>query len=243
MLESIGRVGELTDIAQAESEVARLIASWGEMAGVDDAAAARFEQGRQSALALIAERRRETEEAAERARQRDEALATGEALCVRVETLEGDDILEQLVPIEEEWRSLAPLVGNGPEADRLAERLARAMTACRKRHELGAVLVETRVRLEALVVDAEGVLAQDNAAAAAARWQEISREARGMTAVLEDGRRPAADLVGAPDSRRRGIRGSRSGTAPGGREGPSGIARQTAAAGGARQSGPQRPTP
>ena len=52
--------------------------------------------------------------------------------------------LEQLVPIEEEWRSLLPLVGNGPEADRLAERFAQAVAACRKRHEMGAVLAETR---------------------------------------------------------------------------------------------------
>ena len=91
-LESIERVTELTDVARAEAEVARLAGRWSELEGVDAAAAERFERGRQSALTVIAGRRREAEEAAERARQRDEALATGEALCVRVETLEGDDI-------------------------------------------------------------------------------------------------------------------------------------------------------
>lgn len=174
LLESIERVPELTDIPRAESEVARLTASWGEIAGDDDAAAARFEQRRQAALEIIAERRRQAEEAAERARQRDEALATADALCARAETLEGDDILEQLAPIEEEWRSLVPLVGSGPEVDRLAERLAASIAGCRKRHELGAVLIETRARLEALVLDADGLLAQDDAMAAAARWRESS---------------------------------------------------------------------
>ncbi len=194
LLESIERVPELTDIPRAESEVARLTASWGEIAGDDDAAAARFEQRRQAALEIIAERRRQAEEAAERARQRDEALATADALCARAETLEGDDILEQLAPIEEEWRSLVPLVGSGPEADRLAERLAASIAGCRKRHELGAVLIETRARLEALVLDADGLLAQDDAMAAAARWQEIVRDARGLAATLEEGMRPVADL-------------------------------------------------
>ena len=115
---------------------------------------------------------------------RAEAIATRDALCARVETLDGDDVLAQLVPIEEEWRSLLPLVGNGPEADRLAERFARAVAACRKRHELGAVLAETRATLEALVVEAEGLPSHDDAAAAAARWQALSREARGHAATL-----------------------------------------------------------
>ena len=89
-----------------------------------------------------------------RRRLRAEAIATRDALCARVETLDGSDALDQLVPIEEEWRSLLPLVGNGPEADRLAERFAQAVAACRKRHELGAQLAETRVTLETLVTEA-----------------------------------------------------------------------------------------
>ena len=147
----------------------------------DAALVERFARGRAAAEQSIARREREAAEAADMRRLRAEAIATRDALCARVETLDGDDVLAQLVPIEEEWRSLLPLVGNGPEADRLAERFAQAVAACRKRHEMGALLAETRVTLEALVAEAEG-LSSDDACAAAARWQALSREARGLTA-------------------------------------------------------------
>ena len=103
-------------------------------------------------------------------------------------------MLEQLVPIEEEWRSLLPLVGNGPEADRLAERFAKAVAACRRRHELRSVLAEVRLKLEALVAEAEELLSREDAAAAGARWQALSPEARGLSATLSEGLRAAPDL-------------------------------------------------
>src|SRR6185295_4437217 len=86
-------------------------------------------------------------------------------------------------------------VGNGPEADRLAERFAKAVAACRKRHDLGAVLAETRARLEALVVEAEGLPSRTDLPAAAARWQALSREARGLAETLTSASRPVADLA------------------------------------------------
>jgi hypothetical protein len=193
LLESLAHVTETADADRAEADLARIVAAWGELSP-DGAALVRFYEGRSAAEAVIADRRRQAEEAAERARLLAETLATQDALCARVETLEGEDTLEQLVPIEEEWRSLLSLVGDGPEADRLAARFAKAVTACRKRHELGAVVIETRPKLEALVVEAEGLLSLEDTAAAAARWPELSREARGFTAILEDGMRPAADL-------------------------------------------------
>ena len=195
ILDAVGRLPDLTDIERAQSELARLSDAWHGLEIVDDAASTRFEQGATAVRESIAQRRRDAEEAAEQTRLRAEALATREALCVRVETVDGDDVIEQLVPIEEEWRSLTPLVGDGPEADRLAERFAKAVAACRKRHELGTVLAETRVKLEALVVEAEGLPSQEDAAAAAARWHALSRETRGLAAILTDGTRPAADLT------------------------------------------------
>src|SRR5262245_33680594 len=143
-------------------------------------------RGVAAAEAAIARREREVEEAAERARMRAEAIATRDALCQRVETLEGDDVPVQLEVIEEEWRSLLPLVGDGPEADRLAARFAQAVAACRKRHEMSGVLAETRARLETLVAEAEGLPSQDDETAALARWQTLSREARGLTATLKE---------------------------------------------------------
>ena len=48
-----------------------------------------------------------------RARQRGEALASREALCQRVETIEGDDCLEQLAPmlVDPRDRALARIAG------------------------------------------------------------------------------------------------------------------------------------
>ena len=115
--------------------------------------------------------------------------------CARVETLDGDDVLAQLVPIEEEWRSLTPLVGDGPEAVHLGERFARAVAACRKRHEMGALMAETRAAYEALVSEAEGLLSNEDSTA---RWQpagspSIARRAATPTS-LSQALRPEADL-------------------------------------------------
>ncbi|HUL73346.1 MAG TPA: DUF349 domain-containing protein [Vicinamibacterales bacterium] len=195
VLEAVARLAGATDAAVAQAELARLTDAWQALASDDPAARDQFERGAASARAAIARREREAEDAAERARQRAEAIATRAALCARVETLEGDDVLEQLVPIEEEWRSLLPLIGNGPEADRLAERFALAVAACRKRHEMRAVLAEMRTKLETLVAEAEGLPSHADASGAAARWQSLSREARGLTASLTDALQPADDLT------------------------------------------------
>jgi hypothetical protein len=85
-------------------------------------------------------------------------------------------------------------VGNGPEADQLATRFGQAVSACRRRHALGAALQETRASLETLVVEAEALPAQDDEAAAA-RWQALSRDARALLATLNDASRPASDLA------------------------------------------------
>ncbi len=185
-------LSDVTDVAAARAELARLAEAWQALDVADEAASDRFRRGMAAAQAAIARREREIEEAAELARRRAEAIATRDALCARVETLDGDDVLAQLAPIEEEWQSLTPLIGNGPEADRLAERFARAVAACRKRHELGAMLAETRAKLDALVVEAEGLTSQTTPATASARWQALSREARGHASVLAEASRPAA---------------------------------------------------
>lgn len=192
--EAIERVAELTDPKVASAELARAIEFWQALDVTDERLVDRAAQGTARATAAIAARERAEEEAAERARERAEAIATRDALCLRVETLDGDDVLAQLVPIEEEWRSLTPLVGNGPEADRLAERFALAVAACRKRRELGAALAESRASYEALVIEAEGLLSQDDTAQAAARWQTLSREARGHASTLAQASRPTPEL-------------------------------------------------
>ncbi len=193
LCDAVERIASETDAVRGEAELARVIVDWralnesGEMA-------ARFDRGAEAARIAMATVRREMHDALERARVRAEALATREALTSRVETLDGDDALVQLSAIEEEWRSLLPLVGNGPEADRLAERFAEAAAACRKRHDMGVMLAETRATLEGRVVEAEGLPSLEDATAALARWQVLVREARGQAAVLSNAGRPAPEL-------------------------------------------------
>jgi hypothetical protein len=195
LCESTERLADGTDISAMRADLARLTDEWRGLDVTDDAAVRRFTQATSNVQTAITRRERADEEAAELARRRAEAIATRDALCQRVETLDGEDSLEQLTPIEEEWRSLMPLVGDGPEADRLAERFAQAVAACRKRHEMGARLAETRERLTALVTEAEGLPSNDDAGGAATRWQSLAREARGLTALLADALRPEPELA------------------------------------------------
>ena len=192
--EAIEKFTEVGDPDAARAELARLQQAFAVLGVTDaalrsrsDAAAARIETA-------IADRERDIREAAELARLRGEAVATREALCERVEGLDGDDVLAQLIPIEEEWRSLAPLVGDGPEAARLGERFAKAVAACRKRHELGALLAQTRTTYASLVSEAETLPSAEDQGTAMARWQSLSREARSHANVLNNALRGDADL-------------------------------------------------
>src|SRR5262245_10471090 len=198
LCDAVEQVASIADLSAATTELARVTDDWASLEVTDTSLLERFERGRAAAEQSITRREREAAEAADIHRLRAEAIATRDALCARVETLDGSDALDQLVPIEEEWRSLLPLVGNGPEADRLAGRFARAVAACQKRHELGAQLTETRVTLETLVSEAEGLSSDDSGARE--RWEALSREARGLTAVLAGASRPAEDLVSRLDA-------------------------------------------
>jgi hypothetical protein len=195
LTDAVHQLAEVTDIEVARADLGRLSESWSALGVTEPASRERFSEAVGHVESAIVRRQREAEEALERQRARAEAIATREALCVRVETLDGEDVIAQLVPIEEEWRSLLPLVGNGPEADRLAERFARAVAACRKRHEMSAALATARVQLDALVAEAEALTSGGDVDAAAVRWPSLSREARGLTALLHDAGRPADDAV------------------------------------------------
>jgi hypothetical protein len=192
LCDAVEQVASIADLGAARSELSRVGEAWSALSVSDAALVERFARGQAAAEMSITRREREATEAADLRRLRAEAIATRDALCARVETLDGPDAPEQLVPIEEEWRSLLPLVGNGPEADRLAERFAQAVAACRTRHEMGAQLSETRLALEAIVSEAEGLSADDPAGSE--RWEALRREARGLTAVLANLSRSADDL-------------------------------------------------
>ncbi len=195
LCESMEQLASVSDLPVVRTELDRLKAAWLALDVTEATARERFTRASVAVEAVIHRHEREQEEAADLQRLRAEAIATRVALCERVETLDGEDVLAQLVPIEEEWRSLLPLVGHGPEADRLAGRFAHAVAACRKRHEMGALLLETRAHLEARVVEAEGLVSLEDAAAADQQWQTLSRDARGLTDLLAEAGTPADDLI------------------------------------------------
>ncbi len=184
---------EIPDPERAAAELARISATWDALGGTDAATARRFAAGADAARVRMTQRRSEIAAGLELARRRGEALASREALCRRIETIEDGDVLERLVLIEKEWAELAPLVGYETEAEQLAARFAEAARACRHRHALGAALQEARDSLDALVVEAEALPAEDGRAVA--RWQTLSRDARALVATLNDASRPVSDLA------------------------------------------------
>jgi hypothetical protein len=195
LVEAVEALAEVSDVAVVKAELARLSDNWQALGVVEPASIERFGRGVEAAKATMARREREIEEELERQRTRQEAIATRIALCERVETLDGEDAVAQLVPIEEEWRSLLPISETGAQAEQLAERFSRAVASCRSRHEMGATLATTRASLEALVTEAETLAAREDTDLAAERWHELAREARSLTTTLESASRPATDLA------------------------------------------------
>jgi len=185
---------DVTDPDRIAADLARLSAAWDTLASTDAAAARRFGAGADAARMRMTQRRSEIAAVLEEARRRGEGLASREALCRRIETIEGENVLEQLSSIEEEWDQLTPLVGYEREVEQLAARFAASAKACRKHLALGTALQEARSALDALVTEAESLSTQE-ARGAADRWRALSREARGLAATLNDASRPASDLL------------------------------------------------
>ena len=158
----------------------------------------------------IAAAERDAEEAAERARLRTEALATRDALCVRVETLDGDDVLGTIESRSKksgdrscpssatarrptDWRSDSPRrwprAGNDTSwAPCWRRRAPRSRRSSWKPKRLPT---------------------QEETAAAGARWQALVREARGLAASLADGGASGARSRRASRCRGRRVRGAR----------------------------------
>ena len=191
---AVESLADVTDPDRIAADLARLGAAWDTLASTDGAAMQRFGAGAEAARRRVTQRRSEIAAALEEARRRGEALASREALCRRIETIEGENPLEQLSSIEAEWVQLAPLVGYERDVEQLAARFAATAEACRERLALGSALAEARSALEALVTEAESLATQE-AKSAADRWRTLSREARKPAATLNDASRPASDLL------------------------------------------------
>lgn len=184
---------DATDPDRATAELARSTAAWDELASTDAAAIRRFAVATDAARARIEQRRGEVEAARAAERRREEALASRVELCRRVEALEGDEAPDRLGAIEAEWAALAPLDGYETDVAALASRFAKGVRGCRERHTRGVALREAREALAALVVEAEGLVTTDDTAAA--RWRNLSRDARGLVAKLNEASQPVSDLA------------------------------------------------
>jgi hypothetical protein len=190
-------VESLTDVSDPDriaADLERLSAAWDALASADAAAAERFAAGVAVARTRMTQRRSEIGATLEAARQRGEALASREALCRRIETIEGENVLEQLSSIEEAWAELPPLVGYERDVEELAARFTATAKARRERLAHGAALREARSALAALVIEAESLSTQEGKGAAD-RWRALSREAQGLAATLNDASQPASDLL------------------------------------------------
>lgn len=187
-------LAQATDPDRAGAELARLTAAWETLGDTDAAVARRFAAAADAARARISQRSQELEIARAATRRRDEALASRDVLCRRVETIAGSDFRGQLASLEAEWAALPPLVEYEDEVAALTARFAAAAAACRERCERAAALGAARDTLDGMVVEAEA-LAAEMGSAAAARWRVLSRDARALVSTLGDASRPVADLV------------------------------------------------
>ncbi len=184
----------LVDPDRIAAELASLAEARDTLESMDAAAGQRFDAGIEAARLHLARRRSEIAAAVEEAFRRDEALATREELCQRIETIEGDDVLDQLLSLEQEWARLAPLVGYEREVHPIATRFKATAKARRGRLARESALQEARSALEALVAEAES-LSTGELQGAADRCRALAREARRFAATLTEASRPASDLL------------------------------------------------
>jgi hypothetical protein len=190
--ESLGR---LTDPDRIAAELDNVGAAWNTLASTDADARQRFDAAMEAARLHLDRRRNEIATALDEARRRDEALASRVELCRRIETIQGDDVLDELLSLEQEWAALAPLVGYEREALPIAKRFEDAATNCRRRLARKARLEEARSALESLVAEAESLVTAGEQQGAAERCRALAREARRHAATLTQASRPASDLL------------------------------------------------
>ena len=202
----------LTNADWVRDEVDAAELSWRELPGeVDTALAERF------AKACLGVRDRLAKAEAERAAERTEderrrlrireAIAAGETLCGRLETVEVEHVPSVLADVEAGWASLADL--DAPEATALAARYKRAVDTARARHAERETDQSRRARLEQIAVEAEAAVGQDDLGAARATlgalrrtWQEV-RGDRAPDESIERRFRDASDRLSQREAKAR----------------------------------------
>jgi hypothetical protein len=164
-----------TDVVRAAERVREARREWEELAGAIEPREEVGQRFRAACDAILADAalvvRRQTEVAGARA-----ALEARVALCVRVESLDGADALEQLAAAREAWARLSPRSGDAHAE--VARRFEAAARECAARSQRFVA----RERLEALVGEAEA-LADGPAVPPAKAWKALERR----LADLDDG--------------------------------------------------------
>jgi hypothetical protein len=105
------------------------------------------------------------------AKERAEAISAREALCVSVESAEGEAIPEALEEARAKWPELAPL--SGSDASALATRFEAALAGAKTRQATYAAGLARREELAGLVSEAESLAEAEESGDTRAAWKAL----------------------------------------------------------------------
>lgn len=175
---AVESLNDIEDPDRIAENLARINVAWDRLASTDAAALRRFDAGADAARLRISLRRSEIAAALEEQRRRSQALGSREALCRRIKTLQGENALEQLSSMEEQWARLQPLVGYDREVEQLEAQFAAAAKGCRERLATATALEEARTALEARKTAAREAAERETAAREAEAKAIVDRATR-----------------------------------------------------------------
>jgi hypothetical protein len=181
--------------ADAAGELDAVEAEWAALATepafeLDAASVARFEAGAGAARAAIAEHQRIEAERRAEEEMRAARRASRRALIDRVNSLRGDDILDQLERAPEEWAA----IGSTPEDPDAADMQAAfdaAVTSARQRHQNRLDLQQTHARLQELAAEAERLsgeepLQREAWTAVTTEWNQLLPRSEDLDAAVRE---------------------------------------------------------
>jgi hypothetical protein len=181
LCEGLEQLAQSADFSRAVEQLAAARGEWQILGpGADPVVAERFE----AAVARIedllqrneAERAEEQRRAAALAAEIAQAAATRQALCERVEALDGDAAAAGLDEARTIWVALMPWpepARGSAQARQLEERFERACAECERRIARHAELAAERAALDELLVKAEEAAVMPDLAAARTAWGAV----------------------------------------------------------------------
>src|SRR6185369_4391060 len=161
------------DVARAAERVDAAQREWRDLAEhlpPRDDVAHRFDAACSTILANAASLARRWAEAEHAKTAVAENLAARDALCVRVDAIDGAEARRELAEARADWDRLAPVPGE--RANALTHRFARAVEACHARHRTWRAGAGLKAQLDGLAAEAEG-LARATAVPKPRAWQAL----------------------------------------------------------------------